>query len=476
MRSFTGILLLLAASLVRPAKAQITLDTSSEDSIISACATIASGLMNYYHGNESGYTPGIFSGDYYWWESGAAWGSLIDYQFYTGDDQYNDLILNGMIFQVGDNWDYAPANQTSSLGNDDQGFWGLAAMQAAERNFTNPADDKPQWLALAQAVFNSIALVWGTDVCDGGVRWQKFVFNNGYDYKNSISNGILLQLGGRLARYTGNDTYADWAEKVWQWEEDTGLITSDYFVYDGASTDDDCATIDSIQWTYNMGVFMAGCAYMYNYTYENGNSTAADTWKTRLDGLIGTLHVFISDSTDIVYEPACEVSAACDVDQQSFKAYLARFMGLTIQVAPYTYDTLFPVIQASAAAAIATCSGGTDGVTCGYTWLTGAYDGSYGLGEQMAALEMTQQLMIAYGADVPYTNSTGGSSTGDASGGTKGTSADYTGDMTTKDKAGAWAITVVICLVVVLATVWCGMEGTMEGTKNLKEWIRLDDL
>lgn len=401
---------------------------------------------------------------------------MIDYWFFTGDDQYNDVIEAGMIFQVGTNWDYEPSNQTLSLGNDDQGFWGLAAMQAAERNFTNPASDKPQWLALAQAVFNSIALVWDTQYCDGGVRWQKFVLNNGYDYKNSVSNGILLQLGGRLARYTKNDTYADWAEKVWQWEVDVGLITSDYFIYDGVNTDNNCADIDKIQWTYNMAIFLAGSAYMYNYTSENGNSTAADTWKTRLDGLVASVSMFTSGDTNIIYEPACESSGNCNVDEQSFKAYVARFVGLTMQVAPYTKDTLLPTIEASAAAAVTTCSGGTDGNTCGYTWLTGAYDGMYGLGEQMAALEMTQQLMISFGAAAPYANDTGGSSSGDASGGTKGITAEYSGEVTSKDKAGAWVITIVICVCAALASIWCGTEGRMEGTKNLKEWIRLDDL
>jgi mannan endo-1,6-alpha-mannosidase len=59
-----------------------------------------------------------------------------------------------MLFQVGDNADYMPANQTHSEGNDDQAFWGLAAMAAAEMNFPNPPPKSPQWLALAQAVFN----------------------------------------------------------------------------------------------------------------------------------------------------------------------------------------------------------------------------------------------------------------------------------------------------------------------------------
>lgn len=73
-----------------------------------------------------------------------------------------------------------PANQSKSLGNDDQGFWGMTAMTAAEYNFPNPDSSLPQWLALAQAVFNTQAPRWDASTCAGGLRWQIFTFNTGY--------------------------------------------------------------------------------------------------------------------------------------------------------------------------------------------------------------------------------------------------------------------------------------------------------
>lgn len=121
-------------------------------------ADVAWDLLQYYNGNETGMTPGILpgpppAGDYYWWEGGAMWGTLMDYWKLTGDDTYNDEITQAMLWQVGPNRDYKPPNYTASLGNDDQGFWGMSAMLAAENNFPNPPADQPQWLALAQAVF-----------------------------------------------------------------------------------------------------------------------------------------------------------------------------------------------------------------------------------------------------------------------------------------------------------------------------------
>ena len=114
------------------------------------------------------------------------WGTLIDYWKLTGDDSYNDLIKDAMLWQVGPFKNYMPPNVTASLGNDDQGFWGMTAMLAAENGFPDPPADQPQWLALAQAVFNTQAAPDRHDeLCNGGLRWQIPWANNGYNYKNS---------------------------------------------------------------------------------------------------------------------------------------------------------------------------------------------------------------------------------------------------------------------------------------------------
>lgn len=78
------------------------------------------------------------------------WTSLVDYWHFTGDSSHNDVVRRGLLWQAGDGRDYMPANQTAGMGNDDQGFWAIAAMTAAERKFADPPRDQPQWLALAQ--------------------------------------------------------------------------------------------------------------------------------------------------------------------------------------------------------------------------------------------------------------------------------------------------------------------------------------
>lgn len=221
-------------------------------------------MLKYYTGYRPGDVPGNLPDPYFWWEAGAMFAALIDYWHFTGDDQWNDITMQAMLHQTGPDRDYMPPNQTSSLGNDDQGFWGIAAITAAENKFPDPPEDQPQWLALAQAVFNGQASRWNERTCNGGLNWQIFPLNKGYEYKNTVSNGCLFNIATRLAAYTGNSTYADWAEKTWQWMSGVGFISPSYQLFDGAGEDQNCTQMDHVQWSYNNGIFMQGAAVMYN--------------------------------------------------------------------------------------------------------------------------------------------------------------------------------------------------------------------
>jgi mannan endo-1,6-alpha-mannosidase len=195
-----------SAALLTPSATALQLDLGSDESIKSAASNVAHTMMGWYWGNTTGGIPGLLSPDadpYYWWEAGSCMGSLIDYWYYTGDDSYNHLVSQAMLFQVGPYQDYMPPNQSKSEGNDDQIFWGFAAMTAAEYRFPNPPPDQPQWLALAQGVWNSQQLRWDSSTCAGGLHWQIYQTNLGYTYKHTPSNAGFLNLGARLYAYTG---------------------------------------------------------------------------------------------------------------------------------------------------------------------------------------------------------------------------------------------------------------------------------
>jgi len=222
-------------------------------------------MRKYYTGDRPGDVPGNLPDPYYWWECGAMFNALVDYWYYTGDDQYNEITAQAMRHQIGEFSAFMPTNQSKTLGNDDQAFWGMAAMSAAENKMPDlPEDEGPSWLTLAQATFNTQAVRWNTDACGGGLKWQIFQFNNGYTYRNTISNGCFFNLGARLYKYTGNETYAEHASKTWDWEQSVGLMTNESHFYDGTDDRTNCSSLNKIQWTYNAGVHMSGAAAMWN--------------------------------------------------------------------------------------------------------------------------------------------------------------------------------------------------------------------
>lgn len=261
--------------------------------------------------------------------------------------------------------------------------------------------------------------------------------------KNTISNGCFFQLGARLARYTGNDTYAYWANLTYNWLVSSPLIGPDYSVYDSIGfTDTSCdTTAGQIQWTYNIGTMIAGCAFMYNYT--NGSSI----WAERLNGYLNHTQVVFFPAEyggDTMVEYACEPADTCNTDQRSFKAYLSRWLAVTTQLAPFTTAQIMPWIQGSAEDAARICTGDPNNPTCGRRWYVTTNDGTKDVGNQMTAMSIVQSNLIST-VQAPLGVNTGGNSTGNPDAG-EGDGAPslpsiYTMAITKGDVGGAWFLT-----------------------------------
>lgn len=142
-------------------------------------------------------------------------------------------------------------------------------------------------------------------------------------------------------------------------------------------------------------------------------------------------------------EMACERNGLCDHDQRSFKAYLARWMGFTMLTAPWTRDIIMPKLRASAVAAAKQCGPGKGG--CGLRWWQGGVnDGEVGVGEQMSALEVMQNLLIDQVAG-PVGETTGGISKNDPTAGTGSGNLVVKHDaITTGDRAAAGILTLLV--------------------------------
>ena len=274
-------------------------------------------------------------------------------------------------------------------------------MTAAERSFPLPSTANTTYIALAKNVFNDMTGPrWNTSTCNGGLQWQFNPKNAGFYYKSSIANGAFFQLAARLARYTGNSTYRDWAEKSYDWMAGIGLVDGNYNVYDGADDSSNCTGIDHDQWSYNVATMLLGTAVMANISSPTTTTTTNSTpsiWAPRAQGILNNVQKLYStpfpNATNILFEQNCEEASKCDTDQLSFKAYLSRWMVAATQMEPTLKTQIMNLVTASAQGAALSCSGNGTNV-CGTKWYVGGWDGTKGLGQQMSAMETIQGLLV----------------------------------------------------------------------------------
>lgn len=373
----------------------ISLKLDDPSSVHSAAALVAKGAMDYYDGFHYGGVVGMFQPPYYWWEAGVAWNALIDFWHLTGDTQFNSEVQKSLLHQAGESHDFLPKNQTKSEGNDDQGLWGLTVMAAAEYDLPKLRDEDPDWLNIAQVVFNSIASRWELSDCGGGLRWQIYTWNAGYNYKNTVSNACLFNLAARLLRRTAIDTYNDWADYIYNWLETVGLLESlpdnSIKVWDGAGIEDQCGKLSTGEWSYNYGLMLAGCAVMYDVTRKS-------VWSDRAEKLWRRAKTMFQDNK-IMYEATCQPHHNCNNDQRAFKAIFSQSLGYAARYLPSQRDEIMEYLNASAIAAARTCSGGKDKRTCGLDWTAAKWDGVFGLGEQLSALQVIQTTLTLSSSD-----------------------------------------------------------------------------
>lgn len=291
----------------------------------------------------------------WWWQSGTAVEALLTYTSVTGDHQYEPILQNTILSQATPGDDFLTVDAT---GNDDQAWWALAAATAAEVKLpdTNP---NATWLDLARNVYEQQKARWGNEKkgsggCKGGLGWKiaKGDGNDGFFYKNSISNGLLFQLAARVAQLSAvqNETAAAemsaWANTVYDWSVQVGLVNDQFDVFDGTDEKNGCADLNHNQWSYNVGVYMYGSAVM---AVQTGDAK----WVQRTRGFIQSANrTFVNHDTGALWEATCEKDKSCDADQISFKGLLARWLGATAEILPQVSLDAKAIVSRAANAAL----------------------------------------------------------------------------------------------------------------------------
>jgi hypothetical protein len=210
---------------------------------------------------------------------------------------------------------------------------------------------------------------------------------------------------------------------------------------------------------------------MYNYT------KGGEKWKTALNQYLDKLDRFYPEDKGFVMAEPCEHNVICNADQESFKAYLARWLGVTIQMAPIMHDKIMPRLTKSAVRAAQTCVGPSQHnggpYQCGMRWYVDGFDGKGGVGPQMTALNIISVLNVnrvkapIYSSDngkcskcslQPCTDfCEGGTSQGNPNLGTGDDASRlpvFEDDITTGDKAGAAIVTVFVVVLWAYVGYW----------------------
>lgn len=171
------------------------------------------------------------------------------------------------------------------------------------------------------------------------------------------------------------------------------------------------------------------------------------------------LNTIPKSNGSIMSEVACEGATpmTCNYDQPSFKAYLTRWLAVTTQLAPFLSTAIMPRLQASAEGAAIQCAGNGNNF-CGRRWYQTEWDGTYGVGEQMSAMSIFQNLLIGT-VSAPVTLMKGGTSVSDPDAG-NGDDTDLIEDsvltdpITMADRAGAWIMTVLALAIMLGISFW----------------------
>ncbi|ORY50445.1 Six-hairpin glycosidase [Rhizoclosmatium globosum] len=246
-----------------------------------------------------------------WHESGIYWDLFYNYFKYSADYQHLSFVDHNMQISAGSYGDFLdgmnPILELAGRWNDDIGWWALATMTATEAFGKNAIVAKdnvmdgfnPTYFALTNNTLYEMFMNWD-DQCGGGIYWSRTRDPKSEDptLKSTITNVQAMSLSARLYAIERNADYKTKFDQLFQWLKTTGIIGSDYTVYDGVKTGS-CGNVSTEIYSYHYGPLLSSLASIYT-------TTKTTTYLTEAHNLFDALtRQFIDASKVLSIEPSC---------------------------------------------------------------------------------------------------------------------------------------------------------------------------
>jgi len=297
-----------------------------------------------------------------WWQNANVLVSILQYSMRTQNTSFYRIIPAV----------YAEHKEFNIEGFDDEGWWGLAWIQA------HKATGDKTYLAIAEAIFADLVTAWDS-TCGGGVWW-----NRARTYKNSVTNELFFAVATGLYLETKNQTYLEWAQKEWKWFSTIGLINGDSTVNDGLDTAT-CKNNRQTVWTYNNGVIL-GALVELNAAAPNPALLASA--QAIADATINPSNKLVTGSG--ILQESCEPSKSCDGDQFTFKGIFMRNLGYLYSA---TKNQAYANFISKNADSIWNNDRRTSDSSLGLYW-GGPYDNTHDAQRQSSALEALNAALL----------------------------------------------------------------------------------
>lgn len=117
-----------------------------------------------------------------------------------------------------------------------------------------------KYLTAVKTLWTDVAAGWNETYAGGGIAWMKTQLYS----KNACSNGPASLLAIRLFNLTKEETYKQWALKIYEWQKNTLFERATGAVYDNINGNTNA--ISTVALTYNQGTFMASAVELYKVT------------------------------------------------------------------------------------------------------------------------------------------------------------------------------------------------------------------